>query len=33
MINDHGYEWLKNKGFEDRLTEHSETITSAEGTI
>ena len=22
MINDHVYEWLKSKGYEDRLTEH-----------
>ena len=30
MINDHVYEWLKSKGFEDRLTEHSETIDTVE---
>ncbi len=28
--NDHVYEWLKIKGFEDRLTEHSETIDTVE---
>ena len=30
MINEKVYEWLKSKGFEDRLTEHSETIDTVE---
>ena len=30
MRNEHVYEWLKNKGFEDRLTEHTETIDTVE---
>ena len=30
MINERVYEWLKNKGFEDRITEHSETIDTVE---
>ena len=30
MINESVYEWLKAKGFEDRLTEHSETIDTVE---
>ena len=30
MINESVYEWLKTKGFEDRITEHSETIDTVE---
>ena len=30
MINDHVYGCLKSKGFEDRITEHSETIDTVE---
>ena len=30
MKNEKVYEWLKSKGFEDRITEHSETIDTVE---
>ena len=30
MRNEKVYEWLKNRGFEGRLTEHSETIDTVE---
>ncbi len=30
MKNETVYEWLKSKGFEDRITEHSETIDTVE---
>ena len=30
MINEKVYEWLKDKGFADRLTEHSEVIDTVE---
>lgn len=29
-MNDRVYNWLKNKGFEDRITEHKETIDTVE---
>ena len=30
MINETVYEWLKNRGYEDRITEHEETIDTVE---
>ena len=30
MLNEKVYEWLKEKGYEDRITEHSETIDTVE---
>ena len=30
MINEKVYKWLKDKGFEDRITEHGETIDTVE---
>ena len=30
MRNEKVYEWLKSRGFENRLTEHSETIDTVE---
>ena len=30
MINEKVFEWLKNKGFENRITEHAETIDTVE---